>query len=407
MSSVLSEIKNSLEASSIKDTVMNMFNKVKDVFLKDPEILPMKEPVKDVLSKDPEILPMKETVKKEGYEDPLDKTPKSAIEIIQAIGINIKNTTWEYVVQWGTIIIYIYLACLVANDMIIYAPPIRAVFFVFTLVSSIYFLPYAVLVGLYYLILKGYDLYNYHLSSVDPKPSKSFPMVFAILPLTTYYSDSQFVRFLLWAFAYQKSPNDDKRMTEENVRLEEVMTKYWNDLNSSFEYIAKIEKTPPFSTFRGIIKEKLTVNGMHPIQIKGYPFPKQTDPSITPNVGKTGATGVTEEKKEQVQFFIPKGLGQEKREEEKKIEKENKKKEEEEAEKERKRIKAAQPAPMPETLEEQKQRREKEEAKKQAPTSTQAAPVSETVIGQIPPPVQGYAQPAATTAAATPAAPPN
>jgi hypothetical protein len=185
-------------------------------------------------------------------------------------------------------------------------------------------------------------------------------------------------------------------MTEENVRLEEVMTKYWNDLNSSFEYIAKIEKTPPFSTFRGIIKEKLTVNGMHPIQIKGYPFPKQTDPSITPNVGEKGATGMTEEKKEQVQFFIPKGLGQEKREEEKRIEKENKKKEEEEAEKERKRIKAAQPAPMPASIQ------------IQAPTSTQAAPVSETVIGQIPPPVQGYAQPAATTAAATtPGSPPN
>jgi hypothetical protein len=378
--------------STIKDVVTDIYhtmhdklNKVKDIFLKDPEILPMKEPVKD-----------------EGYVDPPapapapTPTPTTPTEIASATFINIWNYLKDYGLKFAMVIIYIYLASLVANDMIIYAAPIRAVFFVFTLFFSITFLPYAVLVGLYYLILKGYDLYNYHLSSVDPKPSKSFPMIFAILPLTTYYSDSQFIRFLLWAFAYQKSPNDDKRMTEENVRLEEVMTKYWNDLNSSFEYIAKIEKTPPFSTFRGIIKEKLTVNGMHPIQIKGYPFPKQTDPSITPNVGEKGATGMTEEKKEQVQFFIPKGLGQEKREEEKRIEKENKKKEEEEAEKERKRIKAAQPAPMPASIQ------------IQAPTSTQAAPVSETVIGQIPPPVQGYAQPAATTAAATtPGSPPN
>jgi hypothetical protein len=165
------------------------------------------------------------------------------------------------------IILYICLASLVANDMIIYAPFIRAFFFAFTLFFSITFVPCAFLVGFYYLLKKGYDYYNHYLSSVVPKPSKSFPMIFAILPLTTHYSNSPFIRFLLWAFAYQKSPHMPERMIEENARLEEVMKNYWNDLNSSFEYIAKIEKTEPFSTLYNNIKAKLTVKGMHPIQI--------------------------------------------------------------------------------------------------------------------------------------------
>jgi hypothetical protein len=259
---MLSDLSNRLEISTIKDAVTDIYhtmhdklNKVKEVFLKDPEILPMKEPVKD-----------------EGYVDPPapTPTPTTPMEIASATFINIWNYLKDYGLKFAMVIIYIYLASLVANDMIIYAAPIRAVFFVFTLFFSITFLPYAVLVGLYYLILKGYDLYNYYLSSVDPKPSKSFPMIFAILPLTTYYSDSPFVRFLLWTFAYQKSPTIPGRLEKENRRLEEVMTKYWNDLNSSFEYIAKIEKTPPFSTFRGIIKKNLSREIMHPIQIPGY-----------------------------------------------------------------------------------------------------------------------------------------
>ena len=188
------------------------------------------------------------------------------------------------------IIFYIALASLVANDMIIYAPPIRAFFFIFTLFFSVTLLPCAIIIAFYYLLLKGYDYYNYNLSSVKPEPSRCFPMIFAILPLTTYYSESSFIRFFLWAFMYQKSPDDDTRMLIENDRLSTIMKNYWNELNGSFEYIAKIEKTAPFSTLYKNIKEKLTINGMHPIRIPKYALPstnvQQTVPSST-NVQQT------------------------------------------------------------------------------------------------------------------------
>ena len=293
--SMLSDLSNRLQMSTITDAVTDMYHTMYDKLNK----------VKDVFSKDPEILPNKEPIKEEGYVDPPIKTPESTIEIMKAIGINIKNTVWEYIVQWFIIIVSICLASLVANDMIIYASPIRAFFFVFTLFFSITFLPCAFLVGFYYLLKKGYDLYNYYLSSVEPKPPKSFPMIFAILPITTHYSNSQFIRFLLWAFAYQKSPHMPERMIEENVRLEEVMKNYWNDLNSSFEYIAKIEKTPPFSTLYNNIKAKLTIKGMHPIQIPGYPFPQDNLQQQAPPVLSHGNA-----QPEQQPFMLPQATPQ-------------------------------------------------------------------------------------------------
>jgi len=399
--SILSELSGTLQVS-IKDSIVDMyhtmFNKLNDV--------------KDMFSKKvPEILPInKAPVKDEGYADP-PATPKTGLEIAKATGIKIISTLLEYGLKLALIIFYLYLASLVANDMIIYAAPIRAFFFVFTLFFTITLFPCAFFVALYYLLKKGYDYYNQYLSSATVKPPLSFPMIFAILPLTTYYPTSPFVRFFLWAFMYQKSDKPG-RMEKENKRLEIIMKNYRDDLHSSFEYLEKIKTTPPFSNLYEIIEKKLTIEGMHPIQ---KPTVKL---SITPEVGEKGATdvteekkekgatGVTEEKKEKVQFFSPKGIGQAEREEEERKAKEEEERKAKEAEEEKKRIKAAQPAPMPESITNQIKR--KEEQKKKALTSEEllkqgtsnplfppAAQQNQSVPGQDSQvvPVQGYANP--------------
>jgi hypothetical protein len=295
---MLSKLSNALQMSTIKDAVTDMYhtmyhklNKVKDVLSKDPEILPTKEaPIKDEGYVSPTLAstPVSTSTPK----DDVTRTSVSVGDIMIAAFTNIFNYIWDYGLKLALIIFYIALASLVANDMIIYAAPIRAFFFIFTLFFSVTLLPCAIIIAFYYLLLKGYDYYNYNLSSVKPKPSRCFPMIFAILPLTTYYSESPFIRFFLWAFMYQKSPDDDERMRTENERLSTIMKNYWNELNGSFEYIAKIEKTPPFSTLYNNIREKLTIKGMHPIQLPDYHETVATVATVASNATATAtATG--------------------------------------------------------------------------------------------------------------------
>jgi hypothetical protein len=281
------------------DTI-NKLSKVKDVFVKkeEPEILPTI--VKDA-----------KPVKDEGYASPAK--PKTPGEIIKATLTNIKNVVWDYLFKFIVIAFYIGLASLVANDMIIYAAPIRAFFFLFTLFFTTTIFPCAIVVAIYYLLKKGYDYYNQYLSSATVKPPLCFPMIFAILPLTTYYPTSPFVRFFLWIFMYQKSDKPE-RMEKENKRLEIIMSQYWNDLNGSFEYLDKIKDTSPFKEFYEIIEKKLTIEGMHPIQKPE----KVLEPSKTSDA--IGEENKKEEKKEKVQFFKPQGINQaevEKKKEEK------------------------------------------------------------------------------------------
>jgi hypothetical protein len=215
----------------------------------------------------------------------------------------------DYLIIFAKIVLkisfYVLLASLVANDMIMYSPVIRAFFFVFTLFVTYTFIPYAFFLTCYYALRKGYDYYHQNLSSEIVKPHKSFPMLFAILPLTTYYPSSPFVRFLLWAFMYQKSDNLD-RMEKENKRLTTVMTDYWNSLNQSFDYLDKIKSTEPFSRLYNLNKEHLTVDYMHPIKktdvepkiITSYNDLKENPEAETTFHKMQAAPNATENKKE-------------------------------------------------------------------------------------------------------------
>ena len=256
MVAILSEISNKVNISSLKDTFTEVYASINDKITK----------IKDAISvtsdeKKPEE---KKEEKKESYADPpATKTTKDKI-------FEFLTKLKDYFIIAGTILLkiifYVFLASLVANDMMMYAPTIRAFFFVFTLILTYTITPYAFFLSCYYALRKGYDYYHQKLSSEIVKPPISFPMIFAILPLTTTYPESPIVRFFMWAFMYQKS-NKQERMTAENNRLESIMTEYWNDLNKSFDYLDKIKTTEPFSRLYELNKEHLeTKTFMHPIQ---------------------------------------------------------------------------------------------------------------------------------------------
>ena len=257
MAAILSELTSKVNISALKDKLTEVYTQVND------KIIKVKETLTEVTKQVEKPEEKKEEGKQESYAPPpVEKTTKDKI-------FDFLAKLKEYFIIAGTILLklmfYIYLASLVANDMMMYPPVIRAFFFAFTLFITYTFSAFAFFVTCYYALRRGYDYYHQNLSSEMPKPPLSFPMIFAILPLTTMYPESSIVRFFMWAFMYQKSSKPE-RMEKENNRLEVIMTEYWNDLNKSFDYLNKIKSKEPFSGFYKLNEEHLTVKHMHPIQ---------------------------------------------------------------------------------------------------------------------------------------------
>ena len=252
MAAILSELTSKVNISALKDRLAEVYANINDKITT----------VKDTLS-----VTSKEEKPKEKKEEPYaaPSAPKTTKDKIFDFLTKLK----EYFITAATILLrvmfYIFLASLVANDMIMYSPVIRAFFFGFTLFVTYTLPPYAFFLTCYYALRKGYDYYHQNLSSEEVKPPKSFPMIFAILPLTTTYPESSIVRFFMWAFMYQKSDKPD-RMEKENDRLEIIMTEYWKDLNKSFDYLDSIKTNEPFSRLYELNKEHLTRDYMHPIK---------------------------------------------------------------------------------------------------------------------------------------------
>lgn len=150
------------------------------------------------------------------------------------------------------------LAMFVANDMIVYAAPVRALFFVFTFLVC-YFFSYmfaALLFG--YAIKAGYQ-------HVSEKPTYTMPTVFSVLPAMTSQPTSLLGSFFLAPFWY---PQSEKKAT----LLPEIMRRYWNQLQESFQGFNEIKTLPIVTT--GLEKAKSTLDHLHD------PPPKKEVPPI-------------------------------------------------------------------------------------------------------------------------------
>ena len=144
------------------------------------------------------------------------------------------------------------LAMFVANDMIVYAAPVRILFFVFTFLTC-YFLSYmfaALLFG--YTIKGGYQWYTYHM--VGDHTKDIMPTVFTITPTTTYQPTSPLGSFVLAPFWY---PQSEKKATV----LPDIMRHYWNQLQESFPGLGELKSLPLFAT--GLQKAQATLGHLH------------------------------------------------------------------------------------------------------------------------------------------------
>jgi hypothetical protein len=163
-------------------------------------------------------------------------------------------------------ILCIALASLVANDLIVYAPPVRILFFVFTFGVCYFSSFYLILLTFIFLLRTGY---SYYVNNMTDGPKRDImPTMFGILPITTYQPVSALGSFFLFPFRYQKTE-------EGTIKLKEIMDNYWNDLLQSFPGLNEIDKMPYVVKNLKEAKEKL--DHMH--DVKSSP----TDMNITKN----------------------------------------------------------------------------------------------------------------------------
>lgn len=159
----------------------------------------------------------------------------------------IGTQVWNYLVYFFKIgffpLLSVYLASLIANELIMYPPAIRFVFFVFTLFSCLTNTMIAGGVGIFYGGKKIYEKYvNREREGKPNPPIRIMPRIFGILPLTTYESESSITNFFLYPFRYLKGITNEK----DTKLLETIMKEYKNSLDESFPYYEKIKGEAQF-----------------------------------------------------------------------------------------------------------------------------------------------------------------
>jgi hypothetical protein len=230
-------------------------------------------------------------------------------DIVEAVTLPTKTTTVDQIdisrilenvydkgSQLVSILFYpilsLYLASLVANELIVYPAPIRLIFFILVLVLCNIFAYIAILMVGYYICKKLYEMYL-NREQDPPQPRvKLMPKIFAMIPFTTYTSDNGLVNLFLYPFRYLKGDNAEKDFSF----LQILMKKYTDSLNESFPYYEVIRTTEEIFTDRKEIFDK-TENDMHKLmkpKEKEVPLPNQSTPlpkeSATAPLPKESAT---------------------------------------------------------------------------------------------------------------------
>lgn len=165
-------------------------------------------------------------------------------------GFTKQTLTYLYVPIFATI-----LSSLVANEMIVYSPPVRILFFLFTFVICLLFQSYLFILLVYYAIKYAY---NYYVNNMTDGPKRDImPNFFAILPITTYQPTSLLGSFFMFPFTY--------RNTEEGAKkLSDIMNNYWKELVQSFQGFDQVKRMPIF--MKSINEAKHTLEHMHDVK---------------------------------------------------------------------------------------------------------------------------------------------
>jgi len=161
----------------------------------------------------------------------------------------ILTNLWDNVVTAVTVgflpMVAIILAVLIANEMIVYTPVIRAVFFVFTFIICYLFTPFLVALSCYYIGRTGYA---YHINNMTDQPKvDGLPHIFAFLPLMPYTitSEKRTIRdFFLSPFYYLIPTQID--YDKDRSKLTSLMNTYYDSLKESFKYYDKVKDIKSF-----------------------------------------------------------------------------------------------------------------------------------------------------------------
>jgi len=164
--------------------------------------------------------------------------------------------------------VVLILSMYIANELIMYSPPIRLIFFIFTFLICYSFKPFMVILVMYYLCKWGYSYYINELSK-GPKV-KILPTIFALLPLSTAIPESGIGAFFMYPFTYPKNDADAQQ-------LPIIMKEYQDSLKKAFVYYDKVKNLPFISEGFKTLEEE--IEHLHdipqkPEEEKEAPMPK-------------------------------------------------------------------------------------------------------------------------------------
>jgi len=210
----------------------------------------------------------------------------SLTRFIKKIGSQMVKVSTDGLFPFMALILSMY----VSNEMIMYSPIIRLVFFMFTFMICLIFVPFSFLLAGFYVCKAAYSYYVNNLSK--GKSKQIMPIIFALLPLTTYRPITSIGKFFMYPFTYPKTESDAKQ-------LPIIMNNYLESLKGSFSYYEKVQNLDFFVTEFKNLKEDMDF--LHEI-------PKEEEEeSLPPVIGSTNA--VTNESNKQNASTLPSVIG--------------------------------------------------------------------------------------------------
>jgi hypothetical protein len=163
-----------------------------------------------------------------------DPNKFSASRLAKKIG----NQAWQAIQAGFPAFLALMLAMIVTNDLIVYAAPIRIIFFIFTFAICYYAQAAGLLLGFFYLLKGGY---SYYYNNMTDRPKREImPTIFALAPITTYKPMSSLAGFFMYPFTYPKTEISAQK-------LPIIMKQYWGDLQESFKDLDTVKNLPIFA----------------------------------------------------------------------------------------------------------------------------------------------------------------
>ena len=176
-----------------------------------------------------------EPVKEKSASDAFDSPPAEPEDPDSFSLSRILGMVWFYIKKWIYPLLCVLISSFIANEMIMYSPVIRAVFFVFFLLICLSFTGILSSICIYYLLKLLYGLY---VNKMTDRPKiKLLPTVYSILPLMIDRPLLPIAALFLYPFTYPKTKPDE-------ADLLKTMALYQKDLDRSYPAAEKGDVLP-------------------------------------------------------------------------------------------------------------------------------------------------------------------